>query len=188
MAMDGKFDIIAHGCNCQASMGKGIALAVKRVFPEAWAADQATGTGGNGKLGTLSRAWATLQNGKKLLVVNLYTQIFCGVSKREGDSPEDRQCAIAASSFALASLIQENRKRAPWGARKPILGIPRIGAGLAGGDWEINRTLIGVALGGVTEIVEVYFPQPGPDSVIRDGRGGDCEKTDAVLTTCGGRN
>lgn len=171
MAMDGKFDIIAHGCNCQATMGKGIALAVKRVFPEAWLADQATGAGGGGKLGTFSRAWTNLQNGKKLLVVNLYTQIFCGVSKREGDSPEDRQCAIAASSFALASLIQKNRKRAPWGARKPILGIPRIGAGWAGGDWEINRTLIGVALGGEAEIIEVYFPQERTETLISPGDG-----------------
>lgn len=158
MAMEGKFDIIAHGCNCQNTMRNGIALAVKRAFSEAWAADQGTAKGDRRKLGSFSRAWSTVQGGERLLVVNLYTQVFWGAAEMEGDSPEDRQGAIASSTLALAALLQSNRRKAPWAPRKAILGIPRIGAGLAGGDWETSRALITAALGSVAEIVEVHFP------------------------------
>ena len=34
-ALDGEFEAIVHGCNCQCVMGKGIALAIKQRFPEA---------------------------------------------------------------------------------------------------------------------------------------------------------
>lgn len=35
LAEQGHFDVILHGCNCQCTMGAGIALAIKRRFPEA---------------------------------------------------------------------------------------------------------------------------------------------------------
>ena len=44
-ALDGRFDVIVHGCNCQCAMGKGIALSIKEQFPEAYAADLATAKG-----------------------------------------------------------------------------------------------------------------------------------------------
>src|SRR6187401_1634642 len=39
LAIDGDFDVIVHGCNCQCQMGKGIALSIKKTFPEASEAD-----------------------------------------------------------------------------------------------------------------------------------------------------
>lgn len=42
LALAGEFDVIVHGCNCFGDMGKGIALAVKQQFPEAYQADLAT--------------------------------------------------------------------------------------------------------------------------------------------------
>jgi len=36
LALDGRFDVIVHGCNCQCAMGKGIALSIKQQFPEAY--------------------------------------------------------------------------------------------------------------------------------------------------------
>lgn len=56
LAVDGHFDVIIHGCNCQCQMGKGIALAIKRRFPEAYAADCRTAKGDVAKLGTISVA------------------------------------------------------------------------------------------------------------------------------------
>ena len=56
LALDGTFDIIVHGCNCQCQMGKGIALSIKQMFPEAYAADQATPKADPSKLGTFSVA------------------------------------------------------------------------------------------------------------------------------------
>lgn len=55
-ALDGRFDVIAHGCNCQCAMGKGIALSIKQQFPEAYDADLRTPKGDRAKLGTISTA------------------------------------------------------------------------------------------------------------------------------------
>ena len=46
LALDGHFDVIVHGCNCQCVMGAGIALSIKNAFPEAFAADLATANNG----------------------------------------------------------------------------------------------------------------------------------------------
>lgn len=56
LALEGAFDVIVHGCNCQCVMGKGIALSIKEQFPEAHAADCATPKGDPAKLGTISFA------------------------------------------------------------------------------------------------------------------------------------
>lgn len=39
MALEGKFDVIIHGCNCFNTFGAGIALQIKRIFPDAYEAD-----------------------------------------------------------------------------------------------------------------------------------------------------
>lgn len=158
MALDGHFDIIAHGCNCHNTMERGISLAIKRVFPEAWRADQSTLKGDRQKMGLFSHSWAKVKGGKKLLVVNLYTQFLPGDEEIVGESVEERQSSVAASSMALADLLKKNAGRAPWAPRKPVLGIPRIGAS-GGLCWEANRALIVSALGGVARVAEVHFPQ-----------------------------
>ncbi len=35
LALDGKFDVIIHGCNCYCTMGAGFAKAIQAEFPEA---------------------------------------------------------------------------------------------------------------------------------------------------------
>jgi O-acetyl-ADP-ribose deacetylase (regulator of RNase III) len=42
LALEGHFDVIVHGCNCQCAMGAGIALSIKNQFPEAYEADLRT--------------------------------------------------------------------------------------------------------------------------------------------------
>lgn len=32
LALEGEFDVIAHGCNCFCTMGAGIAVAMKNTF------------------------------------------------------------------------------------------------------------------------------------------------------------
>ena len=38
LALNGTFDVIVHGANCQCTMGAGIAKAIKATFPEAYEA------------------------------------------------------------------------------------------------------------------------------------------------------
>src|SRR5215467_233248 len=73
LALAGRFDVIIHGCNCQCTMGAGIAKTIKQVFPEAYEADLATAKGSRAKLGSLSAATIE-RNGCQLTVVNGYTQ------------------------------------------------------------------------------------------------------------------
>src|ERR1035437_2555253 len=64
-----QYDVICHGCNCQNTMGKGIALSIKEKYPEAYAIDCLTKKGDKEKLGTIS-----FTNKTNPIVVNCYTQ------------------------------------------------------------------------------------------------------------------
>jgi O-acetyl-ADP-ribose deacetylase (regulator of RNase III) len=130
LAQCGRFDVLVHGCNCFHTMGAGIALAVRRSFPEAYDADQATPRG-PAKLGTISFARVRCA-AKPLVVVNAYTQARWGRTGVLVDYD-----AVAACMAAV--------KRTFAGSR---IGYPRIGAGLAGGDWTRIAAIIDAALDG----------------------------------------
>jgi len=125
LALDGRFDVIVHGCNCQCQMGKGIALSIKQRFPEAYAADCATQKGDPTKLGTISIA--DIRRGTRAFhIVNGYTQFHW---RGEG---------VKADYTAIRMVMKAVKDKF---AGKSI-GYPKIGAGLAGGDWEIIASII----------------------------------------------
>ncbi|PHR24448.1 MAG: phosphatase [Desulfotalea sp.] len=129
LALQGTFDVIVHGCNCFCSMGAGIAHTIQRQFPEAYAADLKTTKGDRDKLGDFSAAKVTT-NGHDITIVNGYTQF-----QHSGPPP-------LVDYNALERLFRKIKKEFS-GQR---IGYPRIGAGLAGGDWSqiehiINREL-----------------------------------------------
>jgi O-acetyl-ADP-ribose deacetylase (regulator of RNase III) len=115
----GKFDVIVHGCNCFCSMDAGIAKFIAVEFPEAYAEDQKTVQGDKGKLGTCTFA-EVKRNGHRFAIVNAYTQF-----QHSGPGPK-------LDYDALRSCMRYISKAFP-GKR---IGLPKIGAGLAGGDWE----------------------------------------------------
>ena len=84
LALNGDFDVIVHGCNCFCAMGKGIALTIKKVFPEAYQADLKTVKGDKGKLGHYSSA-TVQRNGHQITVINAYTQYNYGGSGIKAD-------------------------------------------------------------------------------------------------------
>ena len=131
LAIDGYFDVIIHGCNCQCQMGKGIALSIKRQFPEAYAADCQTAKGDASKLGTISVAEIE-RNGRVLHIVNGYTQLHW------------RGQGVKADYEAIRSVMRTVQLTFP-GKR---IGYPKIGAGLAGGDWDLIQTIIEEELAG----------------------------------------
>jgi len=125
LAQDGEFDLIVHGCNCFCTMGAGIAKGIKAAFPQAYEADLATQRGDRAKLGICSFAEFD-QNGTPLIVVNAYTQF----DWRGGGSKVDYNAMRSCMRW-----IKEHH------AGKRI-GLPKIGAGLAGGDWPRIVTII----------------------------------------------
>ncbi|NHZ82605.1 phosphatase [Massilia sp. CCM 8695] len=142
LALDGTVDVIVHGCNCQCQMGKGIALSIKRLFPEAFAADQATAKGDMSKLGTISVAEID-RNGRKFFIVNGYTQYHW-----RGDGNKADYAAIRLVMKAVKSRFTGKR-----------IGYPKIGAGLAGGDWARIVPIIEEELDGEDHRFVEFVPE-----------------------------
>ncbi len=131
LAIKGEFDLIIHGCNCFCTMGAGIAKTIKQKFPEAYEADLKTEKGDKAKLGTIS--WAKSKTVKgEVIIINGYTQFNWRGSGRKADYEAIR---------AVFKMVKQEFS----GLR---MGYPAIGAGLAGGDWNIISAIIEAALKG----------------------------------------
>jgi O-acetyl-ADP-ribose deacetylase (regulator of RNase III) len=131
LALDGEFDVIVHGCNCQCVMGAGIAKVVRAAFPEAWKADQETVKGDKGKLGGFTAAGCPTPHGT-VVVVNAYTQY-------------DRRGPMPRTDYGALQRCFRKVKAAFSGKR---IGYPKIGAGIGGGDWGVISTIIDKELEG----------------------------------------
>jgi len=131
LAIKGEFDIIIHGCNCFCTMGAGTAKAIKAEFPEAFKADQGTEKGDKSKLGSFTHA-TTVRNGHSITVINAYTQF------------NYRGKGLKADYDAIRDVFKELKSQ--FAGKR--FGFPLIGAGLAGGDWEIISEIISEELQG----------------------------------------
>lgn len=129
LALQGEFEVIVHGCNCFCAMGAGIAKAIKSEFPEAYAADLETQKGDKDKLGNFSIATVS-RNGHEITIVNAYSQF------------DWRGNGNKADYEAIKSIFSLIKKK--YSGKK--IGYPLIGAGLAGGNWEIISQIIEKAL------------------------------------------
>jgi O-acetyl-ADP-ribose deacetylase (regulator of RNase III) len=131
LARDGEFDLIVHGCNCFCTMGAGIAKGIKAAFPAAYESDLATTRGDNSKLGTCTSA-SIDRDSTPLIVVNAYTQF-----DYRGSGPKVDYNAIR-SCFRWIKRHHDGKR----------IGFPKIGAGLAGGNWSKIATIIDEELAG----------------------------------------
>lgn len=142
LAQEGHFDVIIHGCNCFCTMGAGIAKAIKAAFPAAYEADLQTEKGSRDKLGTYTSATLTLEKGHTLTVINAYTQHHY------------RGRGVKVDYDAIAQVMQRIASDYPT----QRIGYPRIGAGLAGGDWDRISNLIDEAFEGLDHTLVVLPP------------------------------
>jgi len=131
LALQGDFQTIIHGCNCQCTMNNGIAKSIREIFPEAYEADCRTSKGDKRKLGSFSFAEVE-RNGRRLTIVNAYTQFGYG------------RTGVHVDYAAVQSCMVEICAR--FGGTR--IAYPRIGAGLGGGDWHRIALLIERALEG----------------------------------------
>lgn len=135
MAKNGEFDVITHGCNAFNTMGGGIAKTIKAEFPEAYQIDCQTRKGDYRKLGTISTA--TFQINDKtdfLTVVNSYTQFKYW--KDKNDDPMEPLVDYDAVRKCFKAIKKQ------YGGQNLKFGIPKIGAGLALGDWGVIAKII----------------------------------------------
>jgi O-acetyl-ADP-ribose deacetylase (regulator of RNase III) len=131
LALDGEFDVIVHGCNCQCVMAAGIAKQIAAWFPEAEDEDiRSDGPDRSLKLGLIS--YVEVKRGLvQFTVVNAYTQLKYG---------RGVQIDYGAIRSAMG-LVKHHFS----GAR---IGYPKIGAGLGGGNWEKIARIIDEELDG----------------------------------------
>lgn len=122
--------IIVHGCNCQGTMGSGIAAQVREQFPDAYAAymedhDRECQTPGD-------ISWAKYDRvaGMPLIIINAYTQDYYGGDGRYVSYDAVEQCFSEVGNMAEAFDL------------KDAICFPKIGAGLGGGNWEIIAKII----------------------------------------------
>lgn len=142
LAETGHFDVIAHGCNCFCLMGAGIAAQIARRFPAAAAADRATADGDRGKLGTCSEARVVI-GAHVLHVVNAYTQFHYAGPPPLVDYDAVRSC------MRWLRVHHAGRR----------IGLPLIGAGLAGGDWATIEPILRQELAGEDLTVVRFAPR-----------------------------
>lgn len=124
---ENEWDAIAHGCNCFNTMGAGIARTIKERYPAAYKVDSLTKRGDKEKLGTITSIHC---NNK--WVINMYTQ-YSFASKGEDVFDYDAFRIIMKN---LNYLIKHNYNK------DYVLAMPKVGAGLAGGDWSKIRQII----------------------------------------------
>jgi O-acetyl-ADP-ribose deacetylase (regulator of RNase III) len=125
-AEEGQFDVIIHGCNCFCAMGKGIALPIKKSWPEAYEADKKTKKGDREKLGSYSLAEVD-----GLTIINLYTQYNYGSKDKADFDP-----------YALEKGLEKVKEN--FSGKR--IGLPAIGSGLGKGNWIVIKDIIGKKL------------------------------------------
>lgn len=136
-----RFDGIAHGCNCFHTMAAGIAGQLAREFEEVLVADKLqTKYGDIKKLGTYSTAHTVYG-----MVFNMYTQFKPG-----------RESAVRLYRSVKDAFYQLNREYGGYG--EFVLGIPKIGSGIAGGSWPTIERAINDTCTNIRVVVIDYEP------------------------------
>ena len=126
--------VIAHGVNCQGVMGSGVARALFEKWPKVRAFyhdyfnEFNAGIDGENFLGEIDSI--QMNRGGKV-VVNCFTQQYFG--------PGDR-CYL--SYDALYECMVKLKKLCEVHYNVDEIAIPKIGCGLAGGDWKIVEAIL----------------------------------------------
>lgn len=146
LALEGKFNVIAHGCNCFCTMGAGLAPQMaKAFFANEMKMEGDEYVGDINKLGTIDwHSITTTADGVRIsnpndlridnvlvTVVNAYSQYGFGKNHSNG--------SIAPLDYAALELCFKKMNHI---FKNQHIGLPQIGCHLAGGDWNIVKQMI----------------------------------------------
>lgn len=139
-----EFDIIVHGCNCFCTQGAGIALSMSRYFntlnPIKYPGEHITRKGDINKLGNIEYSKFRLPLDSNVIVINAYTQYTYGNNSVNYN-------AISLCLMKINFMFSGQN-----------IGMPKIGCGLAGGDWNIVANLIDEHMYNMNVTVVEYNP------------------------------
>ena len=130
-----QFDVVLQGCNAFHTFGAGIARQFRERFPQTYEADLTTKFGDIDKVGTYSKSKVGSTD-----VLNCYTQYAYGTH------------SIQFDYNAFRRVLKSVKSEYP-GKR---IGMPMIGAGLAGGNWNDIMSIIKEELPGESVTIIKY--------------------------------
>jgi O-acetyl-ADP-ribose deacetylase (regulator of RNase III) len=143
LAKEGYFNLIIQGCNCWNRMGSGLAKQVAEEIPDAVRADNLTIPGDINKLGNYTVGIIYDYNNKPISrIFNCYSQYNYNASSK----PLDYE--------ALTLCLRKINHNYP----KESIGVPLVGSGLAGGDWNIIKKIIEKELKDMDVTIVHYKP------------------------------
>lgn len=133
LAKNGDFDVIGHGCNCMSVMRAGIAVQMARHFDCDKFPLELKGPNIN-KLGQIDWIVLTMCKGTNefdfsdfdVAIVNMYTQYQPSATTRPLDYEALTLC------LRKMNIVFKGK----------CIGLPRIGSGLAGGEWTRIEKII----------------------------------------------
>lgn len=140
LALEGTIGGLVQGCNCFETMGSGLAPQIAKQWPGAAQVDKDFSFAGDpSKLGKVSEY---IDASIPTMVINGYTQFGFGESAKGG---RDVNYGAVAQVFTHLEAVHVSMIRgigfSPFTDEAP-LGVPKIGAQLAGGDWDIIFEII----------------------------------------------
>jgi len=135
--LDTTVSAIAHGVNCQNTMGSGVAKALFTKWPEI-KSKYHDFCNMNGPSHRLSQVQAVNTDDKTIL--NCFTQEWYGYDGRKYVSYD----AIYECFNFISQFYDE-------------VAIPKIGCGLAGGDWNVVKEIINSATGSDCKVYVYYL-------------------------------
>jgi O-acetyl-ADP-ribose deacetylase (regulator of RNase III) len=145
---------LAHGCNCQGSMGAGIATGFRDRYPRMYEEYRSLCKAEPRRF-NLGDAWLWKEEGKPW-VFNLATQ--------------ERIWRARASYEAIETALRSMREQADQ-ERITTIAIPRIGTGYGGLSWKKVRAIIEKVFAdwqGTLYVYDQYAPEePEPHSNVK---------------------
>lgn len=154
---------IIHVCNDRGGWGRGFVLALSKRWPEPekeyrrWYRDGSDLFGGTFQLGAVQPV--PVQGDPPLSVINMIAQKGYGkgnLSQHQAtggnETPPIRYEALETCLQEVGALVQSGS------ARNPSIHMPKIGTGLAQGDWGVIEPIIQRALAGLSVFVYEYDP------------------------------
>lgn len=146
LAKEGDFDVIVQGNNCFCTQGSGLAPQFVKAFgSDTFKMEDVKYKGDINKLGTIDYEQLHLEDEKwvrypdegglwvvhSMFVVNAYTQYKYGANHADGDKKPVDYEAITLCMRKINKIFSGMK-----------VGLPKIGCGLAGGDWYLVKEII----------------------------------------------
>lgn len=134
LALENKFDVIAHGVNCFCVQKSGLAPKMVNIFnTDKFPMESERLKGDINKLGQIDGKTflGKYNTDPTLTVLNAYTQYYYGKNHSDGvDKPLDYE-ALTLCLRKINTIFKGKH-----------IGLPKIGCGLARGDWNIVKKII----------------------------------------------